>query len=119
MTISRGNWRTAAQPSDVVSRVLSLSHTLSTEESSNLGLPDFPVENLPPLVRMMNSAAAGGGGGANVDVYDAVTRLYPYRQVRQGRQCDTGSAIEYKNYFVPMSVIHIGLVTTCRTPCLG
>ena len=62
-----------AQPSDVVARVLSLSHTLSTEESSNLGLPDFPVENLPPLVRMMNSA------GGNVDIFDAVTRLYPYQ----------------------------------------
>ena len=57
----------------MVARVLSLSHTLSTEESSNLGLPDFPVENLPPLVRMMNSA------GGNVDIFDAVTRLYPYQ----------------------------------------
>ena len=100
----------------MVSRVLSLSHTLSTEESSNLGLPDFPVENLPPLVRMMNSAA-GGGGAANVDIYDAVTRLYPYRQVRQGRlECDRGSPTEYKNYFVPMSVVHIGLPEYTPSP---
>ena len=59
----------------MVARVLSLSHTLSTEESSNLGLPDFPVENLPPLVAMMNSA----GGRGSVDIFDAVTRLYPYQ----------------------------------------
>ena len=58
----------------MVARVLSLSHTLSTEESSNLGLPDFPVENLPPLVAMMNSAGRG-----SVDIFDAVTRLYPYQ----------------------------------------
>ena len=34
-------------PSDVVARVLSLSHTLSTEESSNLGLPGMQFNRHP------------------------------------------------------------------------
>ena len=53
--------------SETVKQVLSFAHTLVTEESSNLGLPDFPVENLPPIVTMMNSAP-------NMSPLDAVTR---------------------------------------------
>ena len=48
------------------------SHTLVTEESSGLGLLDFPVENLPHLVTMINTAPS-------LSVYDAVTKLYPYK----------------------------------------
>ena len=43
-----------------------------TEESSGLGLLDFPVENLPHLVTMINTAPS-------LSVYDAVTKLYPYK----------------------------------------
>ena len=37
-----------------LSQILSFSHTLVTDESSNLGLPDFPVDNLPSLVQLLN-----------------------------------------------------------------
>ena len=43
-----------------------------TDESSNLGLPDFPVDNLPPLIEMMNRAP-------NISVYNSLQRLYPYK----------------------------------------
>lgn len=43
-----------------------------SEESHGLGLCDFPVENLPALVQMLNKAP-------NVPAQDAVKRLYPYK----------------------------------------
>ena len=64
----------AAAPSvdrDTLSQILSFSHTLltgeysvskcspytfDTEESAGLGLPDFPVENLPSAARCHNTA---------------------------------------------------------------
>ena len=52
--------------------MLSFAHTLVTDESHNLGLLDFPIENLPALVKMLNNAP-------NVPLYDAVNRLYPYK----------------------------------------
>jgi hypothetical protein len=52
---------------ETVRQVLSFAHTLVTEESSNLGLPDFPVENLPPIVQMMNSVP-------NITPLDAIAR---------------------------------------------
>ena len=52
--------------------MLSFAHTLMTDESHNLGLLDFPVENLPALVQMMNQAP-------NIPSYDALNRLYPYK----------------------------------------
>lgn len=52
---------------ETVKQVLSFAHTLVTEESSNLGLPDFPVENLPPVIQMMNSAP-------NLSPHDVITR---------------------------------------------
>ncbi len=57
--------------SDTVSRVLSFAHTLLSDESAGLGLPDFPVENLPALISMMNLAP-------KLCDRDAVFRLYPY-----------------------------------------
>ena len=48
------------------------AHTLVTEESHNLGLCDFPIENLPTLVKLINNAP-------NLPLYDAIYRLYPYK----------------------------------------
>ena len=48
------------------------AHTLVTEESHNLGLCDFPIENLPALVKLINNAP-------NLPLYDAIYRLYPYK----------------------------------------
>ena len=57
---------------ETLASILSFSHTLVTEESASLGLLDFPVENLPHLVGMLNKIP-------DLDVYEAVTRLYPYK----------------------------------------
>lgn len=59
-------------PSQSVSQLLSFAHTMNTDESSNLGLPDFPVENLPALVTMLSMAP-------NLPLADAIARLYPYK----------------------------------------
>ena len=67
---------------DVVSQVLSFAHTMLTEESSNLGLPDFPVENLPPLVSMLNNVP-------QMSVMDALLRLYPYKSFLPEEGCQS------------------------------
>ena len=41
-------------PSEELSKILSFAHTLMTDEASNLGLPDFPIENLPSVVTALN-----------------------------------------------------------------
>ncbi|KAI4792458.1 hypothetical protein KUCAC02_033369 [Chaenocephalus aceratus] len=38
-----------------VSQLLSLATTLCSQESSNLGLPDFPVDNLLPALHVLNA----------------------------------------------------------------
>eukprot|EP00092_Neocalanus_flemingeri_P037789 GFUD01041137.1.p1 GENE.GFUD01041137.1~~GFUD01041137.1.p1 ORF type:complete len:1900 (+),score=456.60 GFUD01041137.1:60-5702(+) len=57
---------------DSLSQILSFSHTLLTEESSGLGLPDFPIENLPHSISILNSIP-------DLSHYDLLTRLYPYK----------------------------------------
>ena len=58
--------------SELLSRLLSFSHTLITEESSNLGLPDFPLESLPTAVSLLNSVPG-------LSLYQVITSLYPYK----------------------------------------
>ena len=59
-------------PSQTTSQILSFAHTLVTEESSTMGLPDFPVDNLPSLIQMLNNAP-------NMSPIHAIERLYPYK----------------------------------------
>lgn len=59
-------------PSDAVSQVVSFAHTMVTDESANLGLPDFPVENLPPLIALLNQVPS-------LSLFDGIQRLYPYK----------------------------------------
>ena len=59
-------------PSQTISQILSFAHTLVTEESSTMGLPDFPVDNLPSLISMLNNAP-------NMSPTHAIERLYPYK----------------------------------------
>ncbi|CAB1346524.1 unnamed protein product [Coregonus sp. 'balchen'] len=40
-------------PAERVSQLLSFATTLCSQESSNLGLPDFPVDNLPPALTVL------------------------------------------------------------------
>ena len=59
-------------PPQTISQILSFAHTLVTEESSTMGLPDFPVDNLPSLVSILNNAP-------NMSPIHAIERLYPYK----------------------------------------
>ena len=59
-------------PSEELSKILSFAHTLMTDEASNLGLPDFPIENLPSVVTALNLAP-------NISPMEAIERLYPYK----------------------------------------
>ncbi len=36
-----------------VAQILSCASTLRSEESSSIGLQDFPLDNLPPLIKIM------------------------------------------------------------------
>jgi len=58
--------------SDQLSRLLSFSHTLVTEESSSLGLPDFPLESLPSAVRLLQAVPS-------LSLHQVITSLYPYK----------------------------------------
>ncbi|CAG5865389.1 unnamed protein product [Menidia menidia] len=57
-----------------VSQLLSLATTLCSQESSNLGLPDFPVDNLLPALHVLNTFPA-------LSAQQLVQRLYPYKSI--------------------------------------
>ena len=59
-------------PDETISQLLSFAHTMTTEESHTLGLLDFPLENMPALIAMLNQAP-------NTPLFEAVNRLYPYQ----------------------------------------
>ncbi|XP_041857473.1 von Willebrand factor A domain-containing protein 8 [Melanotaenia boesemani] len=57
-----------------VSQLLSLATTLCSQESSNLGLPDFPVDNLLPALRVLNTFPT-------LSSQQLIQRLYPYKSI--------------------------------------
>ena len=52
--------------------MLSLSHTLLTEESSALGLADFPIENIVRGISILNALP-------ELEPADFLNRFYPYK----------------------------------------
>uniref|UniRef100_A0A665V7J8 von Willebrand factor A domain-containing protein 8 n=1 Tax=Echeneis naucrates TaxID=173247 RepID=A0A665V7J8_ECHNA len=70
-------------PAERVSQLLSLATTLCSQESSSLGLPDFPMDNLLPVLHntfpMLSSQ-------------QLVQRLYPYNSIlgKEGRSAVEG-----------------------------
>ncbi|KAG7233757.1 hypothetical protein INR49_006616 [Caranx melampygus] len=68
-----------------VSQLLSLATTLCSQESSNLGLPDFPVDNLLPALHVLNSFPM-------LSSQHLVQRLYPYHSIlgKDGRSAVEG-----------------------------
>ncbi|KAG8000987.1 von Willebrand factor A domain-containing protein 8 [Nibea albiflora] len=54
-----------------VSQLLSLATTLCSQESSSLGLPDFPVDNLVPALHVLNTFPM-------LSSQQLIHRLYPY-----------------------------------------
>uniref|UniRef100_A0AAV2K2C1 von Willebrand factor A domain-containing protein 8 n=1 Tax=Knipowitschia caucasica TaxID=637954 RepID=A0AAV2K2C1_KNICA len=63
-----------------VSQLLSLATTLCSQESSNLGLPDFPVDNLPSALEMLNVFPM-------LSSQQFVQRLYPYKSILGKEGC--------------------------------
>ncbi|KAF7215165.1 transcript variant X1 [Nothobranchius furzeri] len=57
-----------------VSQLLSLATTLCTQQSSSLGLPDFPVDNLVPALQVLDMFPM-------LSSQQLLHRLYPYRSI--------------------------------------
>ncbi|CAN9498551.1 unnamed protein product [Ophioblennius macclurei] len=72
-------------PAERVSQLLSLATTLCSQESSHLGLPDFPVDNLLPALHVLNSFPM-------LSAQQLVQRLYPYASIlgREGQNAVEG-----------------------------
>uniref|UniRef100_A0A668ALY0 von Willebrand factor A domain containing 8 n=1 Tax=Myripristis murdjan TaxID=586833 RepID=A0A668ALY0_9TELE len=68
-----------------VSQLLSLATTLCSQESSTLGLPDFPMDNLPPALQILNVFPM-------LSSQQLVQRLYPYNSIlgKEGRTAVEG-----------------------------
>uniref|UniRef100_A0A8C6UB39 von Willebrand factor A domain containing 8 n=1 Tax=Neogobius melanostomus TaxID=47308 RepID=A0A8C6UB39_9GOBI len=63
-----------------VSQLLSLATTLCSQESSGLGLPDFPVDNLPSALQVLNVFPT-------LSSQQLVQRLYPYKSILGKEGC--------------------------------
>uniref|UniRef100_A0A8C9U383 von Willebrand factor A domain-containing protein 8 n=1 Tax=Scleropages formosus TaxID=113540 RepID=A0A8C9U383_SCLFO len=68
-----------------VSQLLSFATTLCSQESTNLGLPDFPVDNLTSAVRILDLFPM-------MSTQQLVQRLYPYEAMlgKEGRAAVDG-----------------------------
>ncbi|CAK6967706.1 von Willebrand factor A domain-containing protein 8 [Scomber scombrus] len=68
-----------------VSQLLSLATTLCSQESSSLGLPDFPVDNLLPALSVLNVFPM-------LSSQQLIQRLYPYNSIlsKDGRTAVEG-----------------------------
>uniref|UniRef100_A0A8D3C1B3 von Willebrand factor A domain-containing protein 8 n=1 Tax=Scophthalmus maximus TaxID=52904 RepID=A0A8D3C1B3_SCOMX len=69
----------------MVSQLLSLATTLCSQESSDLGLPDFPVDNLLPALHVLNAFPM-------LSSQQLLHRLYPYNSIlgKDGRTAVEG-----------------------------
>uniref|UniRef100_A0A8C7I5B6 von Willebrand factor A domain-containing protein 8 n=1 Tax=Oncorhynchus kisutch TaxID=8019 RepID=A0A8C7I5B6_ONCKI len=67
-------------PAERVSQLLSFATTLCSQESSNLGLPDFPVDNLPPALTVLEHFPM-------LSSQQLVQRLYPYQAMLGKEGC--------------------------------
>lgn len=68
-------------PTGQLAQILSFATSVLTKESNTLGLPDFPISNVPSIARILNNAP-------NTDVTTLLQRLYPY-EVMLGKEGQT------------------------------
>eukprot|EP00057_Strongylocentrotus_purpuratus_P027672 XP_011682146.1 PREDICTED: von Willebrand factor A domain-containing protein 8 [Strongylocentrotus purpuratus] len=61
----------SAVPSERLSQLLSFATTLRSEEIASLGLPDFPLDNLSNIVKILNEVPSAS-------VHGLIHQLYPY-----------------------------------------
>ncbi|XP_053164187.1 von Willebrand factor A domain-containing protein 8 isoform X2 [Hemicordylus capensis] len=90
-----------------ISQLLSFATTLCTQESSSLGLPDFPLDSLSSAVQILNSFPM-------MSIQHIIKRLYPY-DVLLGKEGKTAVEDALKRFelqdserpSVPMRVVHV------------
>ncbi|XP_052760098.1 von Willebrand factor A domain-containing protein 8-like [Mya arenaria] len=80
---------------DKLNQVLMFATTLLTAESTTLGLPDFPVANLPELAKILNVMP-------NTDVHSLLQRLYPYMAML-GKEGQTAVTDALQKFNVPLA----------------
>lgn len=61
-------------PSNRLSQMLSFASTMLTDESTSLGLPDFPIDNLVTAVAILNN-------NPDLSLVDVLQRVYPYKMM--------------------------------------
>ncbi|XP_030056405.1 von Willebrand factor A domain-containing protein 8 [Microcaecilia unicolor] len=90
-----------------VSQLLSFATTLCSQESTTLGLPDFPTSNLPAVVQILDSFPS-------MSVQHLVHRLYPYSILlgNEGRTAVEDSLKRFEledlgSSLLPERIIHV------------
>ncbi|XP_062588748.1 von Willebrand factor A domain-containing protein 8-like [Saccostrea cucullata] len=58
-------------PTEKISQILSFGAAVNSQESSALGLPDFPISNISGAVKMLKA-------NSNLDVTEVIDKLYPF-----------------------------------------
>uniref|UniRef100_A0A3B4CIV5 von Willebrand factor A domain-containing protein 8 n=1 Tax=Pygocentrus nattereri TaxID=42514 RepID=A0A3B4CIV5_PYGNA len=94
-------------PAERVSQLLSCATTLCSQESANLGLPDFPVDNLLPAVKVLDLFPM-------LSAQQLIQRLYPYEAMlgKEGRNAVEGvlsrfELLDGKRQSSPRAVVHV------------
>ncbi|KAK3095149.1 hypothetical protein FSP39_010820 [Pinctada imbricata] len=67
-------------PTQKISQIVSLGTAINTKESSAVGLPDFPLSNVPKVVKILNSSP-------DMPASKVISRLYPHEVMlsKEGR----------------------------------
>ncbi|KAL2081742.1 hypothetical protein ACEWY4_023595 [Coilia grayii] len=97
-----------------VSQLLSFATTLCSQESASLAMPDFPVDNLRPAVKILNLFP-------KLSLPQLMQRLYPYHIMlgREGRSAVEGLLHRFELVDSPKSqvseVVNLESVSTDRT----
>uniref|UniRef100_A0A8B9JC03 von Willebrand factor A domain containing 8 n=1 Tax=Astyanax mexicanus TaxID=7994 RepID=A0A8B9JC03_ASTMX len=78
-------------PAERVSQLLSCATTLCSQESATLGLPDFPVDNLPPAVKVLDLFPM-------LSAQQLIQRLYPYEAMLNKEGCNAVEGVLSVSY---------------------
>ncbi|KAI4872445.1 hypothetical protein NFI96_033688, partial [Prochilodus magdalenae] len=94
-------------PAERVSQLLSCATTLCSQESATLGLPDFPVDHLPPAIKVLDLFPT-------LSIQQLLQRLYPYETMlaKEGRNAVEGvlsrfELLDGKKQPSPCAVVHV------------
>eukprot|EP00079_Xenopus_tropicalis_P021730 XP_012813198.1 PREDICTED: von Willebrand factor A domain-containing protein 8 [Xenopus tropicalis] len=97
-------------PPERISQLLSFATTLCSQESSTLGLPDFPVDNLESAIRILDSFPM-------MSSQRVIERLYPYTVIlgKEGKSSVEGALKRFElkgseRSSLPMRIEKVNLV---------